>query len=59
MRAATEDWLASAQDDLETVEELIDNDQLTHIVAFPHPTVYREMLQGIVGGAGGTSAEHS
>ena len=34
MRAATEDWLASAQDDLETVGELIDNDQLTHIVAF-------------------------
>lgn len=34
MRAATEDWLASAQDDLETVGELIDNDQLTHIIAF-------------------------
>ena len=34
MRAATEDWLASAQDDLETVGELINNDQLTHIVAF-------------------------
>jgi len=34
MRTATEDWLASARDDLETVEELIDNRQLTHIVAF-------------------------
>ena len=34
MRKATEEWLASARDDLETVEELIDNDQLTHIVAF-------------------------
>lgn len=34
MRKATEEWLASAQDDLETVEELIDNNQLTHVVAF-------------------------
>jgi len=34
MRKATKEWLASAQDDLETVEELIDNNQLTHVVAF-------------------------
>ena len=34
MRKATEEWLASARDDLETVEELIDNNQLTHVVAF-------------------------
>jgi hypothetical protein len=34
MRKATEDWLVSAQGDLETIDELIDNPQLTHVVAF-------------------------
>jgi len=34
MRRATEEWLVSAQDDLETIAELIDNRRLTHVVAF-------------------------
>lgn len=34
MRRATEDWLASAQDDLETVLEIVDNVRLTNVVAF-------------------------
>lgn len=34
MRKATEEWLRSARDDLETIEEIVDNSQLTHIVAF-------------------------
>lgn len=34
MRKATEEWLVSARDDLETIDELINNRQLTHVVAF-------------------------
>lgn len=34
MRKATEDWLTSARDDLETVAEIIDNARLTNVVAF-------------------------
>lgn len=34
MRKATEKWLISARDDLETIAEIVDNPQLTHIVAF-------------------------
>lgn len=34
MRKAAEEWMAAARDDLETVAEIVDNPQLTHIVAF-------------------------
>lgn len=34
MRKATEEWLISARDDLETIAEIVDNPQLTHVVAF-------------------------
>lgn len=34
MRTATEEWLVSARDDLETIAEIVDNPQLTHVVAF-------------------------
>ena len=34
MRKATEEWLMSARDDLETIGELVDNPRLTHVVAF-------------------------
>ena len=33
MRKATEEWIRAAEDDLETIEEIVDNPQLTHIVA--------------------------
>ena len=34
MRTATEEWLASAQDDLDTIAEIIENRRLTSMVAF-------------------------
>lgn len=34
MRKATEEWLMSARDDLETIGELVDNPQVTQVVAF-------------------------
>jgi len=34
MRAATEEWLVSARDDLETITEIVGNPRLTHVVAF-------------------------
>lgn len=34
MRRQTEAWLASARDDLSVVEEILDNENLTHMVAF-------------------------
>lgn len=34
MKHITSEWLISAKSDLDTIEEIIDNDQLTHIVAF-------------------------
>ena len=34
MRKATEEWLMSARDDLETIGELVGNPRLTHVVAF-------------------------
>ncbi|MCY4082167.1 MAG: HEPN domain-containing protein [Caldilineaceae bacterium] len=34
MRRQTEAWLASARDDLRVVEEILDNEDLTHMVAF-------------------------
>lgn len=41
MRRATEDWLASAQDDLETIVEIVDNARLTNVAAF-HAQQYVE-----------------
>lgn len=34
MRKAAEEWLTSAQDDLETIAEVVENPRLTNIVAF-------------------------
>ena len=34
MRRQTKSWLDSARDDLEVVEEIIDREDLTHMVAF-------------------------
>ncbi|MDE0077074.1 MAG: HEPN domain-containing protein [Caldilineaceae bacterium] len=34
MRRQTEAWLASARDDLRVVEEILDNEELTNMVAF-------------------------
>ncbi|MBN4054627.1 HEPN domain-containing protein [Nitrospira defluvii] len=34
MRHITSEWLKSAKSDLDTIEEIIDNDALTHIAAF-------------------------
>lgn len=48
MRKATEEWLASAQDDLETVKELIDNNQLTHVVAFHAQQCIEKCLKALL-----------
>ncbi len=34
MKDITNEWLKAAKDDLDTIEELIDKDHLTNIVAF-------------------------
>jgi len=34
MKFITEEWLKSSESDLHTIEEIIDNEMLTHIVAF-------------------------
>lgn len=34
MKKVAEEWLEAANDDLETVEEILDNSRLTHITAF-------------------------
>lgn len=34
MKAITQEWLNSAKSDLETIEEIQDNDSLTHVIAF-------------------------
>lgn len=34
MRRATKEWLASAQDDLDTIAEIIENRRLTNMVAY-------------------------
>lgn len=34
MTLATEEWMTAAEDDLETVAEIVDNPRLTHMVAF-------------------------
>lgn len=34
MKCATVGWLESAKSDLDTIEEILGNDRLTHVVAF-------------------------
>jgi HEPN domain-containing protein len=48
MRKATEEWLASARDDLETIDELIDNRQLTHVVAFHTQQCVEKCLKALL-----------
>lgn len=48
MRRATEEWLVSARDDLETIDELIGNRQLTHIVAFHAQQCIEKCLKALL-----------
>ncbi|WP_295021155.1 HEPN domain-containing protein [Sulfurimonas sp.] len=48
MRAFTKEWLKAAQDDLMTIEEIIENDHLTHIVAFHSQQCVEKVMKAII-----------
>lgn len=56
MRKATEEWLISAQDDLGTIAEIVDNPQLTHVVAFH---AHSESTSSLRSGRNSVSKRHS
>lgn len=48
MRAFTKEWLKAAQDDLLTIEEILDNPHLTHIVAFHAQQCVEKSMKAII-----------
>lgn len=48
MKEPTEAWLKAASDDLATIAEIIDNEQLTNIVAFHAQQAVEKSLKAIV-----------
>ena len=48
MRAFTKEWLKAARDDLLTVEEILDNPHLTHIVAFHAQQCIEKSMKAII-----------
>lgn len=48
MRAFTEEWLKAARDDLLTIEEILDNPHLTHIVAFHAQQCAEKSMKAII-----------
>jgi len=48
MRAFTKEWLRAVYDDLLTVEELIDNPNLTHILAFHTQECAEKLFKAIL-----------
>jgi HEPN domain-containing protein len=48
MRAFTKEWLKAAEDDLMTIEEIIENDQLTHVVAFHSQQCIEKVMKAII-----------
>ena len=48
MRAFTKEWLKASKDDLLTIEEIIDNPHLTHIVAFHAQQCVEKAMKAII-----------
>ncbi len=48
MKHITEGWLKSAKSDLDTIEEILGNDQLTHVVAFHSQQCIEKTFKAIV-----------
>jgi len=48
MRAFTKEWLKASRDDLLTIEEIIDNPHLTHIVAFHAQQCVEKAMKAII-----------
>ena len=48
MRAFTKEWLKVSRDDLLTIEEIIDNPHLTHIVAFHAQQCVEKSMKAII-----------
>ncbi len=48
MRAFTKEWLKAAADDLLTIEEIINNPHLTHIVAFHAQQCVEKCMKAVI-----------
>ena len=48
MRAFTKEWLKASRDDLLTIEEIINNPHLTHIVAFHSQQCVEKSMKAII-----------
>ena len=48
MRAFTKEWLKASRDDLMTIEEIIENPHLTHIVAFHAQQCVEKSMKAII-----------
>jgi len=48
MRAFSKEWLKAAKDDLLTIEEIMDNPHLTHIVAFHAQQCVEKAMKAII-----------
>ena len=48
MKILTQEWLKAARDDVLTIEELIDSEHLTHIVAFHAEQAVEKCLKAIL-----------
>ena len=48
MKRITSEWLKSAKSDLDTIEEILSNDQLTHVVAFHSQQCIEKTFKAIV-----------
>ncbi|MBD3308786.1 HEPN domain-containing protein [candidate division KSB3 bacterium] len=48
MKILTQEWLKAARDDILTIEELLDNEHLTHIMAFHAEQAVEKCLKAIL-----------
>lgn len=48
MKTLTEDWLAAAKDDLAVIEKIIDEDHLSHMVAFHSQQCIEKVFKAIL-----------
>ncbi|MBW1779179.1 MAG: HEPN domain-containing protein [Deltaproteobacteria bacterium] len=48
MKRQAEHWLDSAQDDLTVIEEIIDNEHLTHMVAFHSQQAIEKSIKAVL-----------
>ncbi len=48
MNELTKEWLARANDDLETIREIIDNSELTNIAAFHAQQAIEKSLKAVI-----------